>query len=336
MSLVLHDWKTNKNGCKARIAAEYSGVNLELVKKFEMGMSNKTANFLKLTPYWEGSFVRNTCWSCFREQCHCTLCLKDEEAAISSLKRALTALNIHLASNTYLVGHSITLADIIMTCNLKPGFSRLLTKSFTSEFPHVERYFWTLVNLPNFRKILGEVKQAESIPAVQLVMKPSQPKESAETKVKVQTNKEAKKEPTEPKVEESAQEEEAPKTKAKNPLDLLPPSKMILDEWKRLYSNTKTNFREVAVKVRMDLARKYAFGKMLVIGSGRPFKVKGLWLFRGQEILQFIMDECYDMELYDWRKVDITDEDQKERVNQMIEDHEPFEGEPLSDAKCFK
>ncbi|XP_024173997.2 elongation factor 1-gamma [Rosa chinensis] len=114
--------------------------------------------------------------------------------------------------------------------------------------PHVERYFWTLVNLPNFRKILGEVKQAESIPAVQLVMKPSQPKESAETKVKVQTNKEAKKEPTEPKVEESAQEEEAPKTKAKNPLDLLPPSKMILDEWKRLYSNTKTNFREVAVK----------------------------------------------------------------------------------------
>jgi hypothetical protein len=29
---------------------------------------------------------------------------------------------------------------------------------------------------------------------------------------------------------------------------LLPPSKMILDEWKRLYSNTKTNFREVAIK----------------------------------------------------------------------------------------
>ncbi|PRQ20557.1 putative translation elongation factor EF1B, gamma chain, glutathione S-transferase [Rosa chinensis] len=77
---------------------------------------------------------------------------------------------------------------------------------------------------------------------------------------------------------------------------------------------------------RMDLARKYAFGKMLVIGSVPPFKVKGLWLFRGQEVPQFIIDECYDMELYDWCKVDITDEDQKERVNQMIEDHEPFEG----------
>lgn len=87
---------------------------------------------------------------------------------------------------------------------------------------------------------------------------------------------------------------------------------------------------------RMDLARKYAFGKMLVIGSEPPFKVKGLWLFRGQEIPQFVLDECYDMELYEWKKVDINDEAQKERVNQMIEDNEPFEGEALLDAKCFK
>lgn len=53
---------------------------------------------------------------------------KAEEAVISALKRALTALNTHLSSNTYLVGHSVTLADIIMTCNLSLGFSRLLTK----------------------------------------------------------------------------------------------------------------------------------------------------------------------------------------------------------------
>ena len=74
---------------------------------------------------------------------------------------------------------------------------------------------------------------------------------------------------------------------------------------------------------RMDLARKYAFGKMLVIGSEPPFKVKGLWLFRGQEIPQFVLDECYDKE-------------QKEPVNQMIEDHLPFKGEPRLDTMCFK
>lgn len=149
---------------------------------------------------------------------------------------------MHLASNTYLVGHSVTLADIIMTCNLTMGFSRIMTKSFTSEFPHVERYFWTMVNIPNFHKILGDIKQAESVPPVQSAKKPSQPKEPAKPKPQ-----EPKKEPAKPKVEETV-EEEAPKPKPKNPLDLLTPSKMILDEWKRLYSNTKTNFREVAIK----------------------------------------------------------------------------------------
>ncbi|KAM3714816.1 hypothetical protein ACJW31_01G362600 [Castanea mollissima] len=80
-----------------------------------------------------------------------------------------------------------------------------------------------------------------------------------------------KEEPVKPKPETGAEEEEAPKPKPKNPLDLLPRCKMILDGWKRLYSNTKTNFLET-----MELALKYAFGKILVIGSKPPFKVKGL------------------------------------------------------------
>ncbi|KAM1758209.1 hypothetical protein ACFX1Q_008014 [Malus domestica] len=117
--------------------------------------------------------------------------------------------------------------------------------------------------------------------------------------------KKPKKEPAKPKADAAEEVEEAPKPKPKNPLDLLPPSKMVFYDWKRLYSNTKSNFREVAIKgfwdmydpegyslwfceykyndentvsfvtlnkvggflQQMDLARKYAFGKMLVIGS---------------------------------------------------------------------
>lgn len=52
---------------------------------------------------------------------------------------------------------------------------------------------------------------------------------------------------TKPKVE-ADEEEEAPKPKTKNHLDLLPPNKMILDEWKRVYSNTNSNFRVAAIK----------------------------------------------------------------------------------------
>lgn len=139
----------------------------------------------------------------------------------------------------------MTLADIVTICNLYFGFSRIMTKTFTSEFPHVERYFWTLVNQPKFKKVLGDVKQADSVLPVPS-KKPAQPKEPAKPKAKEEPKKETK--PAEPKSQTADEEEEAPKPKAKNPLDLLPPSKMVLDDWKRLYSNTKTNFREVAIK----------------------------------------------------------------------------------------
>ncbi|XP_022929411.1 elongation factor 1-gamma [Cucurbita moschata] len=412
MALVLHSWKANKNAYKAFIAAEYNGVKIDLSPDFVMGVTNKSPEYLKMNPIGKVPVLETPDGAIFESNAiaryvarlkdsslfgsssidyghveqwidfstteidaHISTILRPrfgygvyhpavEEAANAALKRSFAALNSYLASNTFLVGHSVTLADIILTCNLYLGFTYILTKSFTSEFPHVERYFWTLVNQPNFQKIIGEVKQTDAIPPVKT------PEEAAAA---AKPKPEPKKQEEKPKAAPAA-EEEAPKPKAKNPLDLLPPSKMILDEWKRLYSNTKTNFREVAIKgfwdmydpegyslwfcdykyndentvsfvtlnkvsgflQRMDLARKYAFGKMLVIGSEAPFKVKGLWLFRGQEIPQFVIDECYDMELYEWKKVDISDEAQKERVNQMIEDQEPFEGEALLDAKCFK
>jgi elongation factor 1-gamma len=206
--------------------------------------------------------------------------------------RSLDALNTFLASTTFLVGHSVTLADIVMTCNLYSGFRWILNKDFTSEFPHVERYFWTMVNHPNFKKIIGDVKQAEGVPAIRSYAPPAKTKEvkkealkeakrapkkakkeaQKEVKRKVapkeskKDRKEAKKEspkktpkpvveaPDEetlkpkPKPVVVAPEEDTPKSKPENPLDLLPPSKMVLDDWKRLYSNTKSNFHEVAVK----------------------------------------------------------------------------------------
>lgn len=49
-SQVLHAGSTNKNAFKALIAAEYTGVKVDLVKDFEMGVSNKTPEFLKMNP----------------------------------------------------------------------------------------------------------------------------------------------------------------------------------------------------------------------------------------------------------------------------------------------
>ncbi|KAJ4733783.1 Elongation factor 1-gamma [Rhynchospora pubera] len=250
---------------------------------------------------------------------------------IKAFKKSLHAINIHLANNTYLVGHSITLADIVMTCNLYWGYSRIMTKDFMSEFPHVERYFWTMVNQPNFKVVVGEVKQAKAVPAVlSLTMAPT--KEQA--KPKEFEPKEVKKEASPSKAAE-AEEEEAPKPKPRYPLDL-PRSKMILDE-QGLYSYTKTNFFEVAIKDLCDMhdPEGYSlwFCESKYIEENTLFKAKGLWLFCGQEIPQFVI-ESYDMELYEWTKVDISDELQKERINAMMKD--PIKNESKFYAKCLK
>uniref|UniRef100_A0A7N2L295 GST C-terminal domain-containing protein n=1 Tax=Quercus lobata TaxID=97700 RepID=A0A7N2L295_QUELO len=74
--------------------------------------------------------------ACNKPRIECAIYLPlAEEAAISSLKRVLDALDTHLASNTLLVGNSVILADIVTMCNLYMGFTQLMTNSFISKFP---------------------------------------------------------------------------------------------------------------------------------------------------------------------------------------------------------
>lgn len=57
---VLHAGKTNKNAYKTLIAAEYSGVKVELIPDFEMGVSNKTPEFIKMNPIGKVSLSART------------------------------------------------------------------------------------------------------------------------------------------------------------------------------------------------------------------------------------------------------------------------------------
>ncbi|GFY94744.1 translation elongation factor EF1B, gamma chain [Actinidia rufa] len=250
MALVLHAGEGNKNAFKVLIAAEYSGVQIELAQNFEMGVSNKTPEFIKMNPIGKVPVLETPDGPIFESNAiaRYVTCSKSdnplygsslmeyalieqwidfslmeidknisrwlyprlgyglylppvEEAAISALKRALGALNTHLASKTL--------------------FCYVMTKTFMAEFPHVERYFWTMVNQPNFYKILGEVKQAEKVIPIAPSKKFVQPKEASKSKPKEEPKKEVKKEAEKPKAE-AVEEEEAPKPKPKNPLDLLP------------------------------------------------------------------------------------------------------------------
>ena len=50
MLQILHSTNNNKNASKALIAAEYTGVKVEVPKDFQMGVSNNTPEFLKMNP----------------------------------------------------------------------------------------------------------------------------------------------------------------------------------------------------------------------------------------------------------------------------------------------
>ncbi len=51
--------------------------------------------------------------------------MQKEEAAKEALKKALGVLEGHLASRTFLVGHNVTLADIVACANLYNGYTKV-------------------------------------------------------------------------------------------------------------------------------------------------------------------------------------------------------------------
>ena len=51
--------------------------------------------------------------------------LQKEDAAVEAVRTALAVLDAHLAQRTFLVGHAVTLADIVAGANLFHGFTKV-------------------------------------------------------------------------------------------------------------------------------------------------------------------------------------------------------------------
>lgn len=187
------------------------------------------------------------------------------DKAKADVAKALTTLNNHLLSHTFLVGERISLADIVVACELYLPFTMTMDAKFREPFGNVVRWYQTLVHQPQFQAVLGapvicevarfagdgkkmveapkEEKKADK-PKEEKKAKEDKPKEEKkEKKPKEEKPKEEKpKEEPKPKVAEEAEEDDdTPKEpKKKSALDLLPPSPFILDEFKRLYSNASS------------------------------------------------------------------------------------------------
>jgi elongation factor 1-gamma len=280
------------------------------------------------------------------------------DAATEKTKRAMDALNKILLTKTYLVGDSVTFADIVIVCTLAFPFQTIFDKAFRDQYKNVTRYFNTVIAKENFKKHL-------TVQLCETPLKYTPPKkEKKETPKKEAAPKKEKKEAA-PKDDEEAEAKPAPKPKSK--LDLLPPSKFIMDAWKREYSNNDT---DVAMKwfwenfdaegysiwkvdykyndeltltfmsnnliggfyARLERAHKYAFGSMLVRGKNSDNTISGIFVVRGQEV-PFEIYDAADFGSYNFVKIEPTEyEAKKDEIYKYM----AWDFEDCVDGKVFK
>lgn len=154
--------------------------------------------------------------------------------------KALGVLEQHLLANTFLVGERITLADLFAVGVISRGFEYLLDKKWRQENPNITRWYETINNQPIYTAIVGKSPAVEEALKNQPPAKKDQPpKKEKEEAPKAAPKAKAKE------VAEEEEEEEAPAPKPKHPLEALPKPSLVLDDWKRKYSNEET--RSVAL-----------------------------------------------------------------------------------------
>lgn len=155
------------------------------------------------------------------------------QSAKKDLIAALKIVNQHLLFHTYLVGQSITVADIALATALVFAFTHFFDSAVQAELPNLMRWFNTLVNQPYFKQVIGEV--------VVITTEVLAPGQEAAAPKKDGAKKDAPKKDA-PKKEAAPKKEVAPAApvvvapkpvKVVNPLDALPASTMKLDDVKR-------------------------------------------------------------------------------------------------------
>jgi len=288
-----------------------------------------------------------------------------------SKKAALDAINVlesHLLIHTFLVGERITLADLYVTSQISRGFQYVLDSEWRSENPNTTRWFETVTAQTIWKAIVEKPIMIEEV--VKYTPPKKEPK-PAKTPAPAAEKKAEKK----PAKEEEDEDEPKPEVKAKHPLESLERPSLILDDWKRKYSNEET--REVALPwfwehykpedyslwkidykyneeltltfmssnliggffARLEASRKYLFGAASVYGQSNDSVIKGAFMVRGNEALP-AFDVAPDWESYEFTKLDPSKKEDKEFLEDQWAWDKPItvngKEYPWADGKVFK
>lgn len=307
------------------------------------------------------------------------------------VKKFLGVFEALLKQKPYLSGDRLSLADISAANSLVLGFKLVFDSAFLRPFPSLVSWFKALTASDQFVHVWGPIKFAKAVlPLPEL--KPKKPAAKKGEQAKKPAGEESKK-PTGESTKKPADEEskkpavqqtpepaapidlEAPVKKAPNPLDSLPSTSFILDEWKKLYANSKeksstlpwfwehydpagysiwvfhynklpgectvlyrTNNLLNGFLQRMEDFRKYSFGYLGIYGAEPELDVAGCFMWRGTEFPQEMKDHP-QIEGFKITKVDTSSEEGIQLVNDYwgkTEENDIVEGKPVIDGKYWK
>ena len=289
-------------------------------------------------------------------------CKESADKANERLKGFMRTLDAQLKDKEYVMGAKLTLADVCLFRELKYFFQLVFPKGLRDKvFPNVTKWFQKMAETEEVKKVYGKILLCNQ------PLKPFIQEQKEEKKPEKKQEKKPEKNP-----EES---EEPPKEKKKvNPLDLLPPSKLELETFKRAFLNNKdkedamnkfweiydpegyslwwVEYQNLPTECKIlfrtsnskgmflqkcDAVRRYAFAVHGVYGVEDDYKIRGCWMFRGTEIPQ----EMKDNDLYEYltfRKLDINKPEDKQLVHDYwtkLNETDEVEGRKCADVEYF-
>jgi len=288
---------------------------------------------------------------------------KNVDAAIEGTKKLLGIYEKHLLHNTFLATEKLSVADYFTAGILGRGYNLVFDPEFRAVYPNTTRWYETVVNQEHYKAIVGETKLINEA----IKYTPPKKEEKKKEAPKAAPPKAEKKPAADDEEEDAAPAE----PKAKHPLDLLAKPTMILDDWKRKYSNEDTRtgalpwfwehykpeeyslwkvdykYNDELTQVfmssnliggffnRLEASRKHLFGALSVYGESNNSIISGAFLVRGQEHLPGF-DVAPDWESYEFTKLDPTKAEDKAFIEDQWTWDKPYQGKPHADGKVFK
>lgn len=288
--------------------------------------------------------------------------------------KTLKVVDGKLNGKSHLVGSSLTIADVTLVADLSVLYKHIFTEKERHQLPHLTAYFEKWAKTPEFRQVLGLITYPEHAWPVCITKsahaeKPKEEKKKEEKK-KEEKPKEEKKKEEKPKDDE----DEVPQEKAK--VYTFPDTTFDLYAFKTMYVNApnkqdaldflwknwdpkgfsfwylKYDKMPSEGKVafltsnlmngyldRAEACRKYTLGVHGVYGDEPNLEIRGLWLWRGTEMLE-PLKEHLQFDVYFYTKLDPSKDEDKALITEywtkLNEDVDKVEGRTARTVKYFK